>query len=147
MSGGNATWAEDVTHDVFIRLLEKAPRLDRAAPVVGWLLTVAHGFCMDKMRRDHSWWHRVREGVTAEVETVAPPEHHRDHDDVLFAHLRAALAKLPHKERAVVAMKYLDGLRQTDVAAALGCSEGYVSKLLTHGLARLRAMGWEVDDV
>jgi DNA-directed RNA polymerase specialized sigma subunit len=42
-------------------------------------------------------------------------------------------------------MRYLDGMSQTNIAKALGLSEGYVSKLLARALQSLRALDWEVD--
>ena len=41
-------------------------------------------------------------------------------------------------------MKLLDEQPQREIAATLGLSEGYVSKLVRRGLDRLRAKGWEV---
>lgn len=147
MSGGDANVAEDVTHDAFVRLLEKAHTLDRGTSAAGWLVTVARGYCLDRMRRQQTWWQRVRRTLVAgaQPEISSPPA--RTEDAELSAHLRAALRELPPKQRAVVAMKYLENMQQTEVAAALGLSEGYVSKLLARGLERLRAMGWQVDDV
>ena len=42
-------------------------------------------------------------------------------------------------------MKYVDELRQTEIAETLGYSEGYVSKLVARATKRLQEMGWEVE--
>ena len=56
-----------------------------------------------------------------------------------------ALRELPPNERVVICMKLLDQLPQREIAATLGLSEGYVSKLVRRGLDALRSKGWEVD--
>jgi RNA polymerase sigma factor (sigma-70 family) len=147
MGCGDEAWAEDVTHDVFIKLVTKAPSLDNSESLIGWLLTVASRMCIDRLRRERGVWHRVRDALAAtaapEVDVLQTPLG----EDGLAAELDRSLATLPPRERAVLLMKYVDGQRQTVIAATLGCSEGQVSKLLARGIARLRKLGWEEEHV
>jgi RNA polymerase sigma factor (sigma-70 family) len=144
MGRGNTAWAEDVTHDVFIRLIEKAPELDQNETLLPWLLTVAYRLCADRLRRERGVWTRIQAALVATSAADAKEERTDDRD--LAAKLEGSLEQLPPRERVVVAMKYLDGLRQTAIAEAVGCSEGYVSKLLRRALERLRQLGWELDN-
>lgn len=52
--------------------------------------------------------------------------------------LRGALAALPRRIRAAVALHYLAGLSVAETAAAMGVSENTVKSQLKTGLARLR---------
>jgi RNA polymerase sigma-70 factor (sigma-E family) len=54
------------------------------------------------------------------------------------AELLRALACLPARQRAVLILRYWEDLRETDVAAILGCSAGTVKSTASRGLARLR---------
>ena len=145
MAGGDAAWAEDVTHDVFVRLAEKADSLDDSEPLLGWLLTVAYRLSANKLRHERSLWRRVAAVLAADGESSAPAVEHDPDPSALGPRLQASLATLPARERAVVVMRYLDGMAQKHIARALECSEGYVSKLLSRALARLRQLDWEVD--
>ena len=51
-----------------------------------------------------------------------------------------ALRDLPARQRATVVLRYLDDLSISEVAAALGCSEGTVKSNAARGLERLRAV-------
>jgi RNA polymerase sigma factor (sigma-70 family) len=53
--------------------------------------------------------------------------------------LRAALARLPRRMRAVVVLRYWDDLPETEVADLLGCSVGTVKSQAARALAKLRA--------
>ena len=57
--------------------------------------------------------------------------------------LRAALARLPARDREIIAMRFgLGGLRaqtQKEVADSLGISQSYISRLEKRILERLRA--------
>ena len=57
-----------------------------------------------------------------------------DHDA-----LRKALAAVPPKMRAVLVLRYLEGMPDEDIAQALKCSRGTVRTQAARGLVKLRA--------
>ena len=63
-------------------------------------------------------------------------------EDVDLCCLRQALAKLPQREKAIVTMRYgLEGRReltQEEVAARMGISQSYISRLEKRIMERLR---------
>lgn len=54
--------------------------------------------------------------------------------------LRAALAELPERERSVVTLYYLEGLRLAEVGEILGVTESRVSQLRSQAVSHLRAL-------
>jgi DNA-directed RNA polymerase specialized sigma24 family protein len=64
--------------------------------------------------------------------------------------VRAAVASLPERQRAAIALRYFADLSVHETAEALGCPEGTVKTLTRDALRALRAQGfldWErVDD-
>lgn len=53
--------------------------------------------------------------------------------------LQAALADLPDRQRAVLALRFFADLSEANTAAALGCSTGAVKTHTSRALSRLRA--------
>lgn len=49
------------------------------------------------------------------------------------------LNTLPERERAIVAMRFFDGMSQTQIAEQVGISQMHVSRLLAQSLTRLRS--------
>lgn len=148
MCGGNCAWAEDATQDVFIRLVENGPEQHSPQALVSWLLTVADRLCVDRLRREHGVWNKVKKALALGAEDAVWADTAVPHppSESLLAQLRLSLSELPRKEHEAVVMKYIEGRKQTDIAAQMRCSEGYVSKLLGRAVATLRTRGWEVAD-
>jgi RNA polymerase sigma-70 factor (ECF subfamily) len=143
-AGGRSGWAEDLAHDVFIKLLEQLPRLDASADLGGWLYRVTANLALSRLRRDRSLASRLARFFTQEEDCGAAP------DDPLTlredaAAVLEALQRLPPREAVVLTMKLVDGKSQKEIAEALEMSEGYVSKLVARGAERIRAGGWEVS--
>jgi RNA polymerase sigma-70 factor (ECF subfamily) len=141
---GRSAWAEDVTHDVFVRAWEHRDEL-RDEDVKGWLFRVTQNRAFTLLRRESSMAHRLRQALhfTWQSEAAATPEDSLDQLQTARA-ASAALQLLPGQERVVLCLKLLDGLSQREIAELLSISEGYVSKLVARATARLVAEGWTV---
>lgn len=145
-AGGRSGWAEDLTHDVFLKLLEHLPRLDASTDLGGWLYRVTANLALTRLRRDRSLASRLGRFFTEEEADPADPPDlgltlREDAAEAL-----EALRSLPPREAMVLTMKVVDGKSQKEIAEALQMSEGYVSKLVTRGWERIRAGGWEVSN-
>lgn len=63
-------------------------------------------------------------------------------DDLLAVEERAGLepllARLPERERAIIYLRFYEGLSQSEIAQRLGTSQMHVSRLLSRSLQRMR---------
>jgi RNA polymerase sigma-70 factor (sigma-E family) len=86
-----------------------------------------------------SWQRRRSSGElpTAKLPDAAGPDDFATIDSRQA--LRAALAKLPPRQRAVVVLRYHEDLSERQVADLLGITVGTVKSQAAHALARLRA--------
>ena len=140
---GDRAWAEDLTHDVFLKLHAHLSSLEARADLGGWLYTVTARLALTRRRDERGFVERV--AMFFKPQRAAPL------DEQVGARVAArsaleVLSALPDRERIVLCMELLDGLKQRDIAKALKLSEGYVSKLLKRGRDRVRIAGWEVGD-
>ncbi|MEH3076521.1 MAG: sigma-70 family RNA polymerase sigma factor [Quadrisphaera sp.] len=53
--------------------------------------------------------------------------------------LRPLLARLPARERRIIALRFVRGMSQSQIAEEVGISQMHVSRLLTRTLATMRA--------
>lgn len=122
----------DLVQDALERSLMRWSRIESDDPE-GYVRRVM-------VTRNISAWRRVRrERLSAEV-----PETSYD-DPQADPALWAALAQLPPRQRAVIALRYYEDLTEAQTAALLGVSAGTVKSQASRAMARLRELLAEPD--
>ena len=58
----------------------------------------------------------------------------------LDATVSAVLGKIPHRERQILSMRFVEDLTQTEIAERVGISQMQVSRLLRRSLDQLRTL-------
>jgi RNA polymerase sigma-70 factor (ECF subfamily) len=121
--------AEDVLQETFLKLLAHLQAGRSDANIRGWLFTVAAHACRDRLRRRSRWlpW-------APEHEAAVDPPALADEDGKLRA-LRKAMARLPRRDRLLVALR-AQGLSYAEIADASGIRPASVGRLLARALQR-----------
>lgn len=137
---GNRQQAEDITQEVFIKLITTSPVLVKDHEK-SWLLKVTLNKCRDYWR---SAW--VRKVVLGHPKFELFP----DQDEIGHLTESSALAesvnKLPPVFKEVVLLFYYQGYSISDIAEMLNISEGTVSSRLSRARKRLENEMKGTDD-
>ena len=131
---GDRHKAEDVTQDVFLRLIRTNPALVPGKEKA-WLLTVALNRCRDLWRE--SWFKRVVLG-SPQLETKSAPD--RLEDEIERQELREAVRKLPAGFREVVLLHYFQGYGIAEISQMLDVPEGTISSRLSRARKKLEEL-------
>ena len=129
------SFAQDVTQEVFLNVLENASRFDAAkGSVRAWLFGCARYVTLDRLRLERRWTDDMPADLTA-----------LDSDERLLAdqrveRLHAAIARLPVEYREALVLCELQELTYAETAAVLECPVGTVRSRLHRGRALLAAM-------
>ena len=123
--------AEDVTQQVFAKLLVKIDRYEqRAVPFTAWLLRIARNAAIDHVRADRQI--PVEEVLAAEAPFDDTARERREE-------LTQALHELSEDQRRVLVLRHFIGMSPREIAAEIGKSEGAVHTLHHRGRNRLKA--------
>ena len=122
--------ADDVTQEVFLRLLRSGPA--EVTNAKAWLFTVARNAVLDAARRDR----RDLEDTFAPDEYPAHVAPTRDSADEVLdrdvaRNVFAALRRLPPRQRTALILRELHGQSSVDIAEAMQTSAGNVDVLVS----------------
>jgi RNA polymerase sigma factor (sigma-70 family) len=119
--------AEDVAAEACARAFASWTRIGKLPYREAWVLRVASNLAIDAIRR------RGRSFSTGDA-----PQDMEDGVALRLA-LGVALRELPRRQRETVVLRHVAGLKESEVADALGVSKGSVKTHASRGLASLRA--------
>jgi RNA polymerase sigma factor (sigma-70 family) len=129
---GDQPSAEDVVHEAFLGLYRNWADLEDHGRLAGYLrVAVVNGSRGVLRARRRAWLRPVRHELpvwSAEAAAMATEERRA---------VLAAVARLPRRQREVLALRYYAELADTEIAAALGVSRGTVVSTASRALSVL----------
>lgn len=123
---GDAHEAEDVAQEAFLKLWKQARKWKPKAQIGTWLRRVAYNACIDRLRKRRP---------TEAVEDVPLEDSRPNPEDVanaerVAAQVKAAVAALPERQRAALALVHYEGLGNIETAEVLETTVEAVESLL-----------------
>jgi RNA polymerase sigma-70 factor (sigma-E family) len=124
-------FAEDVAQDALVRAWERREQLAALGDPRLWVFRVA-------MNRSRSLHRRLRvEFKQRRAQNEAGPSASAGVEDALM--IRAALQKLPPRQRSAVVLRYYGELSVEETAEVMGCASGTVKALTSQAMTSLRS--------
>lgn len=129
--------AEDLTHDIFLKLIFKLGTFKEDAKFSTWLYSITYNHCMDQLRTNK------KRGEVFQDEQIEVPDDVDlnvmfDGDDVEAKNLKTALDQLTVDEKGILFMKYMDDLSIRDIADIFKVTESAVKMRLMRSREKLR---------
>jgi RNA polymerase sigma factor (sigma-70 family) len=126
----NRATAEDLAQETFAKAYLSWSKLWPDGNPAGWVYRVATNLALSWRRRAGRELRAFQKLSRRTELTVAQPE--------VYPELHRAVAALPPRQRAAVALHYVLGLTMEEAAVALKCKPGTVKSLLFSARERLR---------
>jgi RNA polymerase sigma-70 factor (sigma-E family) len=129
---GDEHHADDLVQQAITKLYVRWRRLSGVEHLDQYVRTMVVRTFLDERRRP---WSRV--ALAADL-----PDRPSGREDRVeeFMVLRAALARVPRRQQAVLVLRFLCDRPIAEVAAMLGCTEGTVKSQTSRGLETLRRL-------
>jgi RNA polymerase sigma-70 factor (ECF subfamily) len=137
MSVGNRHDAEDLTTQVFVKMLESIGKFRwRSAPFSAWLFRIAHNLAMDHFRANKRWQ------PEEEVPEPDPGDRSAAEEEALESIGRESMlemiGKLSHEQQQVLTLKFVFNFSNGEAATILDKTEGAIKSLQHRALASLQ---------
>jgi RNA polymerase sigma-70 factor (ECF subfamily) len=130
--------AEEVTQEVFVKVISRAHQYDGRAGVASWLFAIAANACRDRRRRD-------RRANVVPLDGIAEPRAKGEGVESTLVHaerrraVREALAELSEEQREALVLARYHGMPYAEIAATLGISVGAVKTRIFRAVETLKA--------
>lgn len=112
--------ADDLTHDVFVKVYALLPTLTNEHKVLPWLYRVANNAAIDNIRRRRRFaWLRMGSIMNTSSEPHASDDHGRIPEQ---AHVQTVLRTLPPENAGALLLHALEGYSYKEIADIQGCT-------------------------
>jgi RNA polymerase sigma-70 factor (ECF subfamily) len=130
--------AEEVTQEVFVKVISRAHQYDGRAGVASWLFAIAANACRDRRRRD-------RRAAVVPLDVVPEPRSRGEGIEATLVSeerrqaVRKALAELSEEQREALVLARYHGMPYAEIAQTLGISVGAVKTRIFRAVETLKA--------
>lgn len=123
---GDDQFARDAVQDIFIKVALNLSKFNDKSSFSTWLYSVTYNFCIDIIRKRKKLTIIFDEDMS--TYRVAADQEIADSVllDMKFRDLERVLSLLPPGDRAILLMKYQDGLQIKEIAEQLGKTESAI---------------------
>ena len=137
MSVGNRHDAEDLTTQVFVKMLESIGKFRfQAAPFSAWLFRIAHNLAMDHFRAARRW--QPEEDVPEPQGSEEASAEEEALQSIGRKSMLELIEGLSHEQQQVLTLKFVFNFGNNEVAAILDKTPGAIKSLQHRALASLQ---------
>lgn len=130
----NQQEAEDAVTESFIKLWKSKDQFEHTGAAVNWLRITTRNACLDLLKHRKVVQHSLHELSDFKEDDWQ----HEDLLGELLQEIYASIETLPEKSREVFRLRYIDGLKNEEIADKLGIRHQSVRNHLSEALKTLR---------
>ena len=141
-----ANLAQDMTHDVFIKVFTNLYRYRGKADLSFWIYAITYNHCISHLRKSKRLRFDELDGVNEPQDHAAEELSDKLLKELRIHQLEGMLRKLGPEEEILLTMKYQDGMSIRQMAGILQLGESAVKMRLKRTRSRLAALLTESPD-
>jgi len=140
----NKQTAEDLTHDIFIKIYFNLPKFKAEAKLSTWIYAVTYNFCIDYLRKNKKFIEIPLENNFDNSNYLYDDENDEtfinELKQIKLTHLKEILHQLPHKDKIILLMKYQDDMSIHEIMQILEIKESAVKMRLKRAKNKVLAI-------
>jgi RNA polymerase sigma-70 factor (ECF subfamily) len=129
--------AHDFTHDIFLKVFDKLTSFQKRSSFSTWLYSVSYNYCSDQLRLGKKVLLTSFDNTCGEYIAESQESHLQEEALQL---MRRAMAMLSVEERALLSLRYEDGLSIEEVAQLYSIGAGAVKMRLKRSREKLKGL-------
>ncbi|GGF40156.1 RNA polymerase sigma factor [Echinicola rosea] len=137
--------AQDLTHDIFIKLFFNLKKFKGEAKFSSWLYSFTYNFCVNYVQRKYQ---KKKETFQSLDDLQNHPYDEIDDSEIYkmqAERLQKSLKSLDPNDKMVLLMKYMDGMSLKEIQHAIGVGESAVKMRINRAKQRLLDIYKNID--
>ena len=130
--------AEDLTQDIFIRLIVKLEGYKKQAKFSTWLYSVTHNYCADQIKLPHRRREVATDGNWDGL--LVPIDDSAEREEAEARLVQLAMSRMSSDEQGLLRQKYQDEVSIKELAGYYSLTESAVKMRLKRSRDRLRKL-------
>jgi RNA polymerase sigma-70 factor, ECF subfamily len=130
---GNQANAEDMVHDVFLKIHDRIETLEEPDKLPAWIYQIARNSIIDSYRKNHQFVNSDDLLRIEQSESVAGP-------DDLSRMVQSMVEKLPSQDKEALLLSDFQGMKQAEIAEQLGISLSGAKSRVQRARKKLKAL-------
>lgn len=127
--------AQDLTQEVFLKLLKTKNQYNSKYPFLPWLFTITRNLLLDEYKKAES--KISSRSVNDEVLNQMPAHQESSQENPTYD-LTEALKQLPPNQQEAIKLRYLQDWSFEEISTKLSTTEANVRQLISRGLKKLK---------
>ncbi|MCB0599331.1 MAG: sigma-70 family RNA polymerase sigma factor [Lewinellaceae bacterium] len=128
--------AQDATQEIFTKIFLNLSRFGEKSMFSTWVYSITYNYCIDFLRRKK----KQQDIFSDEMEKAAEPADEQTSEKELLemeiSQLKTVLDNIPAGDRAILLMKYQDGMSIKDIAEILDKTESAIKMKIKRAKAK-----------
>jgi RNA polymerase sigma-70 factor (ECF subfamily) len=125
--------AEDITQETFLIVYRKLKSLRKASSLTNWIYTITLNLVRENLRKKY----RIKT-LNNLNENLIFYNDGSNLSEEIKEKIKMAIEKLPEKQKEVINLKFIEGLKIKEISKIMECKEGTVKIHIFRGLRTLR---------
>lgn len=129
--------AKDLTHDIMVKILLKIKLFRGDSPLFGWIYAITYNHCLSWLKKKNKMSMQDFETVSRELAEDNYELNHKKLKEAKLETIQKLMHQLNEADRAILLMRYQDGLSINDISQILQLGESAVKMRLKRSRDRL----------
>ena len=139
------TSANDATQEIFIKIFMNLSKFGGKAKFSTWVYSITYNYCIDYIRKKKKLGSVFSDEMEKAPEIADEEVSDKEILEIEIKKLKIVLDKLPIGDKAILLMKYQDGMQIKDIANVLGKTESAIKMKIKRAKAKAKDLKSQLE--
>ena len=128
--------AGDATQDIFMKIFTNLSKFNHKSRFSTWVYSITYNYCIDALRKDQRHGAIFSDELERAPDKGSPEVSDAEMAEIKVSILKKVMERIPSGDRAILRMKYQEGMSIKEIANGMGKSESAIKMKIKRAKAK-----------